>query len=196
MLDELRCDCGSRLKIKVSETKGTYAYCSFCEKEFPITQPQSSSTPQEKTTNINISYTTRHIDEAKVLKVKSEQSKAFIKPILIIVSIIIALSLTFVFFNNIKSCYSEIEQEREQEIENAIAQGKISAGNYFNYLNDNFEAVIQELKLLGFTNINTIDLDDSFFDSEEVAEISIAGNNSFGENDYFNPNDLIIIKYH
>ena len=45
MLDELRCDCGSRLKIKVSETKGTYAYCSFCEKEFPITQPQNPVVP-------------------------------------------------------------------------------------------------------------------------------------------------------
>ena len=79
------------------------------------------------------------------------------------------------------------------------AQGKISAGYHEDYIGESYEAVVQQFEEMGFTNIVTIDLEDSglaFWNDGKVKSISIVGNDSFESTSYFHPDDKVIIKYH
>lgn len=79
------------------------------------------------------------------------------------------------------------------------AQGKISAGYYADYIDEDYKAVKKQLKELGFTNIVTIDLDDSglaFWNNGKVKSVSINGKDDFEDINYFYPDDKVIIKYH
>ena len=52
---------------------------------------------------------------------------------------------------------------------------------------------------MGFTNIVTVDLDDAglaFWNDGKVKSVSIDGNDSFEDINYFYPDDKVIIKYH
>lgn len=93
---------------------------------------------------------------------------------------------------------SAIESEKQRK-EDAIAQGKITAGDYSDYKGENYKAVVKQLKSLGFTNIVTVDLKDSgleFWNNGKVKSVSINGKDNFNEDDYFFPDAKIIIKYH
>ena len=78
-------------------------------------------------------------------------------------------------------------------------QGKITAGYYDDYIGEKYEAVVEQFEEMGFTNIVTVDLDDSglaLWNNGKVKSISINGNDSFESNHYFYPDDKVIIKYH
>jgi hypothetical protein len=88
------------------------------------------------------------------------------------------------------------EDRAEQK---AIDSGKISAGSYEDYEGEHYEAVVEQLKALGFENISCVDLDDSgvmFWKSEKVESVSIAGDTTFSKGDYFFPDESVIVKYH
>ncbi len=81
----------------------------------------------------------------------------------------------------------------------SLAQGKICAGYYGDYIGENYEAVIEQFEEMGFTNIVTVDLGDSglaFWNDGKVKSVSIAGNDSFDSIHYFHLDDKVIIKYH
>lgn len=106
-----------------------------------------------------------------------------------------------VFFscNGSGSSESDIKKKIKYEME---LQGKISAGNYYDYEGKNYKAVLNDLQELGFTNVECLDLNDadgfSFFGKKDdiVESVSIKGNKKFDENDYFNPDDKVLICYH
>lgn len=81
----------------------------------------------------------------------------------------------------------------------AQAQGKISAGNYEDYIGEDYKAVVKQFEEMGFENIVTIDLEDSglaFWNNDKVKSVSIDGNDSFESINYFDPDAKVIIKYH
>ena len=81
----------------------------------------------------------------------------------------------------------------------AVSSGKISAGNYKDYVGEDYIIVVQQFEELGFENITTIDLDDSgvaFWKNGKVKSISIDGNSDFDSINYFYKDDKVIIKYH
>ena len=81
----------------------------------------------------------------------------------------------------------------------AQAQGKISAGDHDDYIGEKYEAVIEQLEEMGFTNIVTVNLKDSglaFWNDGKVKSVSIDGNDSFESVNYFHPDDKVIVKYH
>ena len=52
---------------------------------------------------------------------------------------------------------------------------------------------------MGFTNIVTVDLDDAglaFWNDGNVDSVSVDGNDSFEDVNYFYPDDKVIIKHH
>lgn len=92
-------------------------------------------------------------------------------------------------------------QIHKKEINESIAAGKISAGFYQNYIGIDCYAAEETLEALGFDNITMICLDDASifkrgYKKDTVALISINGNAHFLTNDYFWPDDQIIIHYH
>ena len=79
------------------------------------------------------------------------------------------------------------------------SQGKISAGNYKDYVGKNYQAVVQQFEEMGFTNVVTIDLDDAgwdFWNDEEVESVTIAGDRRFESTNYFYPDAKVIIRYY
>ena len=114
--------------------------------------------------------------------------------------IIFSFILIFELVEGVSGCVRNNKQDKlraEMEL-----QGKISAGYYSEYIGKNYKAVINDLTEKGFTNIETLDLNDaggfSIFAVEEdtIDSISIKGNKEFSEKDYFNPDDKIFICYH
>ena len=78
-------------------------------------------------------------------------------------------------------------------------QGKISAGHHEDYVGEKYEAVVKQFEEMGFTNITTVDLKDSglaFWNNGKVKSVSINGNDSFEDFNYFYPDAKVIIKYH
>ena len=61
------------------------------------------------------------------------------------------------------------------------------------------EAVVEHLEILGFTNIQTIELGDSpllFWNKGKVVSVLVDGQSNFSSSEYFSPDVLIIIKHH
>ena len=114
----------------------------------------------------------------------------------IITIVMRTLVLVMIFALAMSSFYTH---QREQAASSAQAAGKISAGSASNYEKEKVDAVVAQLEALGFTNIETIDLNDSglaFWNSGKVASVSINGDNSFSTDDYFFPTDKVVITYH
>lgn len=183
---ELTChNCGTRLEVD-----GPIAVCPACG-------TKSFLDDEHRTTTHNYVHIQR--DEARIhesdrkekIRVmeleynerKERRNRKMILWIIIVAVAIIAISGVGVAINK------KISQ----------AQGKISAGNYRAYIEKDYEAVVQQFEEMGFTNIVVIDLDDAgldFWNNEEVESISIAGETHFDGNDYFYPDDKVIIRYY
>jgi len=88
---------------------------------------------------------------------------------------------------------------KSSENKQLIEQGYISAGEADDYSGMDYNTAVTKLKALGFTNIELIDLDDSFLfikKDEAVESVTINGSSSFEENDYFPPTAKVIVSYH
>ena len=81
----------------------------------------------------------------------------------------------------------------------SLSQGKISAGEYENYIGENYQAVAEQFEEMGFENVVIIDLKETGLSSGkdgEVKNISINGNDCFVKANYFYPDEKVIIKYY
>ena len=114
-----------------------------------------------------------------------------------VMAIVMGTIVLMAFFSLAMSAF--FTHQSEQAASLAQAAGKISAGSSSDYEKEKLDAVVAQLEALGFTNIETIDLDDSglaFWNNGKVASVSINGDDSFSNDDYFFPTDKIIITYH
>ena len=87
----------------------------------------------------------------------------------------------------------EIEQNQAER------EGKISAGYYEDWIDQDYQTVVAHLEAAGFTNIEVIDLDDyglAFWNDGKVEMISVGGNTSFSSSDYFYPDTKVVITHH
>ena len=88
---------------------------------------------------------------------------------------------------------------RNHHIAQMEQQGMISAGSHQDFEGKNKDAVVAQLRDLGFTNIKTYDLDDAgwFWNKEDTIDtITIDGESGFSESDYFVKDAKITIAYH
>jgi len=66
--------------------------------------------------------------------------------------------------------------------------------------NENYEKIVQQLKDVGFTNIETLKIDDLIFgfltDDGEVEAVTFGGNEEFSKGDKFDKEVKITVSYH
>ena len=136
----------------------------------------------------DISYTTRHIDEANVIRAKSEASKDSrdFKQLIILLGIMLLIPVAMLLGLTLNKFIAESE-------------GKINAGYYRDLIGEDYESVAAHFEAAGFTNIELIDLEDSgiaFWTNGKVEMISIGGNTDFETTDWFSPDTKVVISYH
>ncbi len=188
-LHELTCPkCQGSLDIKIDDRK--YIHCPYCGQMFSVDNGKREYTINKNINiNKNITHTQRNINDAEIIKARNEATETKICVFLLIIFVgLIIFGFIYIVRNG------SIETE-----DSAMETGKISAGSYSDYIDTDYEAVVEQFELLGFTNITTIDLKDSGFalwENGKVESISIGGDSHFGRNDYFYPDTIIIIKYH
>lgn len=102
-----------------------------------------------------------------------------------------------------KEKWDSIRESLIEEIEEAQgrAEGKLTVGyKSQDLIGQNFEDVVSKLKTKGFTNIQTVRLDDLItgwlHKDGEVSEINISGDTDFYEKSSYVSNTEIIITYH
>jgi hypothetical protein len=98
-------------------------------------------------------------------------------------------SILIAFFSKDEKKYQEIEAEM-------TAQGKITAGSEYDYRDKNYKSAIAMLESAGFTNIETVELNDTAAKDGIVDTIAIGGKSDFKREDFWSPNVKIIITYH
>lgn len=196
-LRKLKCpNCSKSLDMKIDGRE--YVFCYYCGEEFfaengkkEYTFNQNINIQKDININKHTFYTKRNIDDADVIRAKTENWE---KKYSWLPAIGVFLLCFLLYFFCIYMLGSE-----DREVQRAIEAGKISAGSYEDYEGEHYEAVVEQLEALGFENISCVDLDDSgilFWQAENVESVSISGDTEFGKNDYFEPDEAVIVKYH
>ena len=134
-----------------------------------------------------------YLDAIKISK--KVRGKLFLRkhgPLLALIGLFIILSI----INGVRSSVESYVDSKEKE--QAIADGKISVGfDYWDLTLENYKYVEELLRGRGFTNIHLIEIGDGTSnDKGKVKSISIDGNQNFRDDDFFYPDDKIVISYH
>ena len=182
--------------ITVNEDAET-CYCTYCGRQIGI----KSGTKKIKI-HITDDARIKEAETAKDIRLKEIEQKDkesmrnhryTIWPMLFLIVLLAAmpflLSLENYFSDNAKR---KLEQQ-------SIEQGMIHAGYSGDYEKMNYEAAVQQLEALGFTNIEVIDLKDAGIlhnKKDTIESISIDGDTYFSSGDFFDPDAKIIITYH
>ena len=190
-LRKLKCpNCGGTLGINLNDNESVF--CPYCGEKFLVERDKKEYTINQ---NISIkkdtSYTRHDINEAAVIRARTAELER--KNAWKYVVVVMGFVLLWIWF-----CFYMAGSE-DRVAQRAIDAGKISAGSYEDYEGEPYEAVVEQLKTLGFENISCVDLDDSgvlFWKSEKVESVSIGGDTAFNKNDYFWPTESVIVKYH
>ena len=194
-LHKLTCpSCNGSLDIKIDDRN--YIHCPYCGQMFSVDDGKREYTINKNINiNKNITHTQRKIDDAEIIKAKNQAQENKNT-----VWITIALLIFFAFMFTLLAIFSpELEAEQKQKIQEAMESGKISAGASYEYEETDYEAVVEQLKLLGFTNVTSVDLKDAglaLWKNGKVVSVSIDGDTSFGSNDYFYPDAVVIVTHH
>ena len=187
-LHKLSCpNCNGTLDLKIDDKE--YIFCPYCGQKFFVEDGKKEYTiTQNININKNVTYTNRNIDDAEVIRAKTEAKEKMWFPIGLVLFLIFDLSILI---------FMGVAEDRA--VQKAKDAGKISAGAAEDYLDEDYEVVVAQLETLGFTNITIIDLDDSgikLWKADKVESVLIDGDTSFDSGDYFEPDVTIIIKYH
>lgn len=192
-LEKLNCpNCNGKLNIEIKNQ--SQIFCPYCGEAFYVDDGRKEVTIN-KNININKSVTNRTINEAEILRatLKYKENKQNNIIGLIGIGLIIFMGIA------ISLCLFISEKVSENKAKKAEETGKISAGFYNDYVDKDYNAVVTQFEVLGFENITTVDLDDSglaIWNNEKVASVSISGDTSFDNTNYFSPDEPVIISYH
>ena len=179
--------CGGELELKEN-----IAFCPYCGAKLVIDDGNRTFTQ-----NYNYTYSNR--DEAKIRENERKEAvrlkaldylalnqKMGWKFVAIAYSAIAVIIILIILGFSLNSCVSK-------------AQGKIRAGDYYDYTGENYTAVVAQFEAMGFENVVAIDLNDTGSGGEEdgkVKSVSINGDDNFSSSNYFHPTDKVIITYH
>ncbi len=152
-------------------------------------------------------FTYRTIDEAKIkeheivhdiaikqIEYKERKEKKSFKQALIVLGIILGLNV--VLWTFIISVSSSGEKEYQKIAAEMTTLGKISAGSEYDYKDKNYKSAIAMLETAGFTNIETVELNDASSKDGIIDTIAIGGKSDFKREDFWDPDVKIIITYH
>lgn len=185
--------CGCNINADINNRE--YVFCTYCGQKVYF--------QKENVKKVQVEYHKRVTNEAEIIKEKKEIEKMkyigngikwVLKMVFLFAFIIFCTALYFSIIE------PEIEDYRtNQKIAKAISEGKICAGSYWHLTNEDYRTVEAHLISAGFINIELIELNDLDVSSSykgKVETVSIAGNNRFGSDDYFDPDSKVVISYH
>ena len=186
-------NCNAPVKV---ENDRKYAHCEHCGTPFAVDDEIKRS---ERTVNINKNKTYRKVDEARIhendtferieierlkYEAKKEKSSNFI-----IIFMILSL-FAILFFMWFQGHYESTPNSNEIKI-SASAE---------NYKGRNYQEVVNELKAAGFSNIETVAVDDLITGwitkENSISQISINGDFKFSSGKIFPKDAKVIISYH
>lgn len=178
--------CGASLGY--DEAKLDNLTCSFCGQTVPI--DGVSRVRIDKNINVNQHTRVQRVttDVAEVIRARNEGRAEKM-------GWIFAIALFAISVGGL--LYMEFTDKRTAEI--AVRQGKISAGAYEDYIDQQYSAVDAHLRGAGFQNVKLVDLNDAglaFWNNNKVTSVSIAGDLHFDEKDYFFPDSPIVVTHH
>lgn len=191
-LKKLNCpNCNGELDIKMNN-ENNFIFCPYCGQKFFVDTGKKERTVNKNISiNKNVNYTRRNIDDADVIRAQTEAKEKRNGWVFMIVYAFLLIGFLGFFF-----LMAHLEK---MDAKQAIADGKLQPGTYSDYEDKNYEAVVEQFELMGFTNVSSVDLDDAgiaVWKSGKVESVSIGGKSSFSSSDYFDPNDTVIVSYH
>lgn len=183
-VENLKCpSCGAMITEELIGTKK--AYCSYCGSRFAIddeVKRTESNEKIEKTVNVTKTF----IDKAAVIREERLNKESKHSLLFFAGCIILVLLVWFGLGLFIK--HEEVSRE-----------GKICIGRSSeDIVGKKYKGIVSELEKIGFTNIEVVDMDDAFWfwESDTIDKITIDGDSTFGEYEYFDPSARVIISYH
>lgn len=195
-LEKLTCpNCNATLDIKINSGQDSI-FCLYCGQGFLVDDGKKEITINKNTKsqvniNKNIHINNRITNDAEVLKARAKVYNQTY-PFVVFFTLIVLMLGLFCFLN------LEIKKE-ELEKEQAISEGKIHAGSSKDYIDKKYDAVVEQLEELGFSNIATVDLKDAgiaLWKNKKVESVSIDGDTSFFSSDFFDKDAKIVVSYH
>ena len=182
-LHKLICpNCNGSLNIEIADGTSS-VFCPYCGQNFFVDDENRSYT-----VNKNINIHKQYTDDAEIVKAKLKDKED--KRSWIALAVMFAVLLLMII---IPISIYEISEN------NAVSEGKISAGDYNDLIGKKYEVVKAHFEAAGFTDIELVDLDDTgidFWNEGEVDIISVGGNTDFDSRDWFDPDTKVIISYH
>lgn len=184
--------CKANLKIEADKKM---AFCLYCGHQIYLDdEVKRSEHIERKIDDARIKEAeTKKVLKLKELEYKERTDKREKKYSAFLLLFLFLISIGLIFVG------TWFDKQSAKEAARMESQGYLSAGNYYDYTEKNYEAVKAQLTALGFTNIENIELDDVWAISSKkntVDTISINGNSSFKKSDYFMPDAKVIITYH
>ncbi len=179
-----------KANIKIATKKQEYLFCPYCGSQVFLDGEKGEYT-------YNYNYTKRTINDAEVIRAKTEEKKARYEHRsgwYWVIGFIIFCAGIFLY-----EYYSDIQEQKAADI--AKSEGMISAGDYYDYEEKNYLSVQKQLESAGFTNIELVDLNDASWFSktkkkDTVENVSINGSSEFHDSDYFEKDAKVVITYH
>lgn len=181
-------NCGGMLDLQVDDGCSRL-FCPYCGQLFEVDKHK-----KEIVITQNVNVTNRHIDDADVIRAKTEEKRERGYGLMIIVFI---LFFGLVIFG--ATHQFEISDFLDSIHDKIFNTGKIHAGTYYDYSGLHYHAVETQMRALGFTNIVLIDLADAEsmgVSDGTIESISVNGDSLFWAEDYFDTTDAVIIRYH
>lgn len=195
-LNKISCpDCGANISLAIEGQ--SYVFCPYCGNHFAIDDGNRTITRNYNTNyNSDISYHETYTDDAAIEKEKRIDRENERNHRLLVLMLLVACML---FFIPMFVLWID-EHKAEQEKKKAIEAGMIEVGQSSSDMEGrDYKVVIEQLKSAGFTDITTVDLDDSGWFTKKrgtVESVTIAGDSSFSSNACFYPTAKIVVSYH
>ena len=166
-------------------------FCEYCGGNIVIDDEVSRSEYTETKDHHYYSHTFHHdryTNDADVIREKNS-----VKGLMISLGALLLMGL-------LPMCCLAISSAGERrQAAIAASQGKISAGAASDFIGEDYRTVKKQLKAAGFTDIDMVELNDAgiaFWNNDEVCAISIGGKKNFKKNDYFDPDETVVVSYH
>lgn len=181
----LRCrNCGAY--IDVPNPNMQMCYCQYCGSQNWIDNGNRT---------IHKYIEKRDVDEAAIIRAKTAHHEVIFKEVstilAVMVPVVAIIALIILGYNGYKA---DLETRPDR-----VIVRELSAGDSDDYIGKKYEKVQEELADRGFTNISTIDLDDSginIFKNNKVESVTIDGNSNFSKGNYFAADADVVIRYH
>ena len=191
-LQKISCPtCGASISLDI--VGQSYAFCPYCGSHFAIDDGNRTIT---RNYNAKFDFHDTYTDDAAVEREKRkdrENARDHKETVLVIFVIVLCLIVPclMVFYE---------DHKEKKEAEKAIAEGKIQPGQSSDDMEGkDYKVVVEQLRSAGFSDITTIDLDDSGWFTKKkgtVESVAIGGASSFESEDYFYPTAKIVVSYH